>query len=78
VSGNKFQTHDAATENARRPTFVFVLGTVSRGAWDDRTCLTGSAMLVRSLRYTGVERLSRAATELTAFMATNSWVSSAN
>jgi len=38
-------------ENARQPTFVFVLGTVSRGAWDDRRCLTGSAMLVRSLRY---------------------------
>ena len=55
VSGNELQTHDAATENARRPMFVFVLGTVSRGAWDDRRCPTGSAMLVRSLGYAGVD-----------------------
>jgi len=45
----------AATKNVRRPTFVFVLETVSRGAWDDRRCPTGSPMLVSSLRYVSVD-----------------------
>jgi len=55
VSGSEFQTNGAATENARRAMSVLVLGTVNRGACDDRRCLAGIATLVRSLRYASVD-----------------------
>jgi len=46
VSGSEFQTDFTATENARRAMSVLVLGTVNRGARDNRRCLAGIATLV--------------------------------
>jgi len=53
--GSEFQVREAVTENARRASSLRVLGTVSSGASDDSRGRTGTAVLIRSLKYTGVE-----------------------
>jgi len=53
--GSEFQVREAVTQNARRASSLRVLGTVSSGASDDRRGRTGTAVWIRSLKYTGVE-----------------------
>ena len=55
LAGSEFHVCGAATENARRASSVLTLGTASSGASDDRRGRAGVAVLIRSLRYAGVD-----------------------
>jgi len=53
--GREFQVSGAATENAQQASSLRVLGTVGSGASDDCRGRTGTAVWIRSLKYSGVE-----------------------
>ena len=53
--GSEFQVRRAATKNAQRVRSLHVFGTVNSAASDDHRGRTGTAVWIRSLKYTGVE-----------------------